>query len=295
MRAKGLSRQVVIIGGGLTGISTAMHLRGPYLLLERDSSLGGLARTEQSQGFFFDHTGHWLHLRDPYIKELVSGLMGDQLVKVDRVARIHSHGRRTLYPFQANLKGLPPEVIQECLVGFVKTLLARGEQEPRNFEEYVHHHFGDGIARHFMIPYNTKLWGVHPREITSAWCSRFVPKPDLEQVVAGAVGAGPGEMGYNVSFLYPKEGGIESLSRALAGTLDSDKVQLNSEVEQIDPRARTVQVGGEVIPYHALMSSMPLPDLVRRLVDPPDEVVQAAGRLRATAVRCFIPPESWAG
>ena len=42
-----------------------------------------------------------------------------------------------------------------------------------------------------MIPYNTKLWGVHPREITSEWCSRFVPLPKLEDVVKGAVGDVP--------------------------------------------------------------------------------------------------------
>ena len=58
-----------------------------------------------------------------------------------------------------------------------------------------------------MIPYNEKLWGVHPREITAAWCSRFVPLPKLEQVIAGAVGAGPPELGYNQSFLYPKRAG----------------------------------------------------------------------------------------
>jgi len=278
---------VIIVGGGLTGISTALHLRGPrpYLLLERDGALGGLARTEQVYGYSFDHTGHWLHLRDPYIKELVTGLIGDQLVSVDRVARIHSHGRRTLYPFQANLRGLPPDVIQECLVGFVRTLIARGEREPRNFEEYIHHHFGEGIARHFMIPYNTKLWGVHPREITSAWCSRFVPKPDLEQVVAGAVGAGEAQMGYNVQILYPRTGGIETLSRALAGELDSEKVKLHTEVEAVDPDARTVTVGGETLEYHALMSSMPLPELVGRMPDPPAEVAEAAGKLRATSLR----------
>ena len=54
-----------------------------------------------------------------------------------------------------------------------------------------------------MVPYNEKIWGVHPREITAAWCARFVPLPNLEQIIAGAVGAGPPEMGYNQTFLYP--------------------------------------------------------------------------------------------
>ncbi len=278
---------VVIIGGGLTGISAAMHLKRPWRLLERDEALGGLARTEKRDGFCFDHTGHWLHLRDPYIKGLVTGLMGDGLCEVERVARIHTHGRRTLYPFQGNLHGLPRSVVQECLVSYVQALLRKGDRpEPRNFEEYINHHFGEGIGRHFMIPYNTKLWGVPPSEITSAWCSRFVPRPDLEQVIAGAIGGGEAQLGYNVRFLYPKTGGIETMSQALAGQLDPARVSLNTAVAALDQRARTVTTtGGETVPYHACVSTMPLPKLVGALADPPDEVLEAAGKLRATAVR----------
>jgi len=277
--------RVIIAGGGLTGISAAMHLRQPYLLLERDGSLGGLARTRQREDFFFDETGHWLHLRDPYIKDLVDGVMGDGLVQVERRARIYSHQTLTPYPFQANLHGLPPQVVYQCLMGLIRARMEQGQAPPHNFEQYILYHFGEGIAQHFMIPYNTKLWGVHPREVTSAWCSRFVPIPDLEQVVAGSVGAGPAVMGYNTRFLYPRHGGIESLSRALAHRLDPKSTRLNAEVESVDPRGRTVSVGGEQIPYKALISSMPLRSLVQRIQDPPTEVVDAAGRLRATPVR----------
>ena len=276
----------VIIGGGLTGISTALHLQRPYVVLEREHEVGGLARTDHKQGFWFDRTGHWLHLRDPGIKELVTGLMGDELVQVDRRARIYSHGAHTLYPFQANLHGLPPEVVNQCLMGFIRTLLQRGDEEPRNFEEYIQHHFGDGIARHFMVPYNSKLWGVHPSEITSAWCQRFVPIPDPEQVVAGAVGAGPAELGYNISFLYPRQGGIQTMTRALAAQLDPAQVRTHAAVEAVDTARRTVSVGGEDVPYHALVSSAPLPELLAMLrPEPPDEVLEAAGWLRATPVR----------
>src|SRR6185436_17036830 len=54
---------VVILGGGLTGISTAVHLRAPWVLFEREERLGGHARTDERDGYRFDKTGHWLHLR----------------------------------------------------------------------------------------------------------------------------------------------------------------------------------------------------------------------------------------
>ena len=84
--------------------------------------------------------------------------------------------------------------------------LAQNKPEPNNFEEFCLAHFGEGISRHFMIPYNTRLWGVHPSEITADWCSRFVPLPRLEDVIAGAVGMNDRELGYNVRFVYPRLG-----------------------------------------------------------------------------------------
>src|SRR5882762_7766682 len=85
----------------------------------------------------------------------------------------------------------------------------------RNFEKLCLVHFGAGISRHFMIPYNSRLWGVHPREITSSWCQRFVPLPRLEDVLAGAVGLNDRELGYNTHFIYPRLG-IGELAQGMA-------------------------------------------------------------------------------
>jgi protoporphyrinogen oxidase len=274
---------VVVLGGGLTGISTALHLGGrrPFVLFEQEERLGGHARTDQREGFYFDKTGHWLHLRDDYTRALVSDLLGDQVTPVARNARVFSHGALTRYPFQSNLHGLPPAVVKECLLAYLDRPQAL---EPRNFEEYCLKHFGAGIARHFMVPYNRKLWGVEPGEITAAWCDRFVPRPTLEQVVAGAVGANPPELGYNISFLYPRQGGIESLTRALTARLAGGHVHTRSRVERVDPDARTVVVGGETVRYGALVSTLPLPELMGCMAGLPPAVEQAAARLRATPV-----------
>jgi protoporphyrinogen oxidase len=274
---------VVVLGGGLTGISTALHLgaRTPWLLLEKADRLGGHARTEERDGFYFDKTGHWLHLRDPYTKSLVGELLPDGMTRVERRARVFSHGALTRYPFQANLHGLPPEVVKECLLGFVER---RQSGDPRNFEEYCEQHFGHGISRHFMVPYNQKLWGVHPREITAAWCDRFVPRPSLEQVVAGAVGASPPELGYNVSFLYPKQGGIETLARALVARLDSSRVRTGVAFDRIDPDKKVIRMGGETLRYRALVATLPLPELFARMDGLPPAVERAASQLRCTSV-----------
>ena len=295
----GEARKTVILGGGLTGISAAVHLRSRWVLLEKEARLGGHARTDERDGYRFDKTGHWLHLRDPAVKQLVSEILPGQMQAVARKARIFSHGVLTRYPYQANLHGLPPEVIKDCLLGVIDARLAearRSEQvqrgegaapEPTNFEEYCLRHFGAGISRHFMIPYNERLWGVSPREITADWCSRFVPLPDLDQVIAGAVGAGPPELGYNVSFLYPKQGGIETFTRALQTRmrLSEGQVHTATSPDVVDWERRRVVVGGESIPYRAVVATIPLPELLRRMPGLPPEIEAAAARLRCTTLR----------
>ena len=111
---------MVILGGGLTGISTAAHLDAPWVLFERDDRLGGHARTDERDGYKFDKTGHWLHLRDAGVKRLVEEILPGEMVPVARRARIFSHGGLTRFPFQANLHGLPPEVVKECLLGVIE-------------------------------------------------------------------------------------------------------------------------------------------------------------------------------
>ena len=134
-----------------------------------------------------------------------------------------------------------------------------------------------------------------------SWCSRFVPLPNLEQIVAGAVGAGPPEMGYNIGFLYPKSGGIETFTRALQTRMrtDTGRVHTRSVPDVVDWQRRAVVVGGERVPYRALVASIPLPELLKRMPDLPPEIEAHATRLRCTTLRYINiasrakPPADW--
>jgi protoporphyrinogen oxidase len=143
--------------------------------------------------------------------------------------------------------------------------------------------FGAGISKHFMLPYNTRLWGVSPSEVTSEWCERFVPLPQLEDVLRGALGAQPPELGYNANFWYP-EHGIGSFSDALAARTP---VELSRAPEQIDLERRVLVFRDEEVPFDVLVSSIPLPALLRLLSTLPTPVAEAASRLRSTHLHYF--------
>jgi protoporphyrinogen oxidase len=283
---------VLILGGGLAGLSTAFHLRRPWLLVERESRVGGLVRTETMHGGFrFDPTGHWLHLRDPGIKALVhERLLKDGLVTVARRAAVFTRGVFTRFPYQVNTHGLPAEVVAENLLGFVEATMGEGgralrEREPANFEEFILRHLGAGFAKNFMVPYNTKLFGVPPRELSAAWCGRFVPKPSLKEVVDGALGLGSDALGYNATFVYPKEGGIEGLALALHRALEGGEIRVSTQPTALDWERRVAKLSdGTEVRWSALVSTLPLPALVGLLHEVPDAVREAASRLRATDV-----------
>jgi protoporphyrinogen oxidase len=211
---------VVVLGAGLTGLSAAYYLREAghraVRLCEREGEPGGLVRTKtlsyEGYVYKFDFTGHFLHLRDPEIKELIGKCIPVGLDFVERDAWIYSHGVFTPYPFQTNLHGLPLSVVNECLLGYIAARAkdaGLGHEPPADFEEWILRGVGEGIAKYFMIPYNTKLWGVPPSEMTTDWMNRFVPPAPMEKVVAGALGLRDESAGYNASFQYPREGGIQ--------------------------------------------------------------------------------------
>ncbi|TPV94590.1 MAG: hypothetical protein B7733_14310 [Myxococcales bacterium FL481] len=284
---------VLILGGGLTGLSAALHVRRkPVRLVEREQRVGGHARSRRRDGFTFDITGHWLHVRDARVHQLIDALFdADEWITVDRRTRVYSHNTLLPYPFQANLFGLPREVVHECLTGFftAHTAAQRDSTPPRTFAAFVESRFGAGISRHFFVPYNTKLWGMHPDGLTPDWVTRYVPVPNADQVIAGAIGLPQEGLGYNAQFRYPRAGGIDHLPNRIYRELTTRRgrgqpvrIDLATDVEEIDPTNRRIKLDRDPnwIAYERLISTIPLPELIRRIPTAPSSVVAAANALR---------------
>jgi protoporphyrinogen oxidase len=277
-------KKVVVIGGGLAGASAAYHLLDhDPILFERESSVGGLCRSFRQDGFTFDCTGHLIHLRNQYVKDLVAKLLPNAFNSHERFASIYSKAVTTPYPFQANTYGLPPEVVKQCVMGFVETLQSPTNGTPNNFHDWIVKTFGCGIAEHFMLPYNEKFWKQDLRTITSDWVSWSIPKPSLDEVMNGALGLTNKGMGYNPRFIYPREGGIECLPRALATPVK--RTYLNETLQFIDPKNKVVRmVSGREETYDSLVTTLPLPETFRLLKDTSDSLRYSAARLRAIGV-----------
>ncbi len=315
--------QAVVLGAGPTGLAAACHLGEDALLLERLGTVGGWCRSIHDRGFTFDHAGHIMFSNDPYVLKLYDMLLGPNLHWQDREAWVYSKNVYTRYPFQGALYGLPPKVIKECIVGAIEArfgnlgrldgcaaapcvvkpvedccadgtadaansgALAARKRDSRNFEEFIYQVWGKGIARHFAIPYNQKLWTVPLAEMETSWLGGRVPLPDLEQIIEGALEPAGKPMGPNARFGYPLSGGFQAL---MSGFLPHIKgrIEMNAEAAQLLPRAHLlVMADGRRYRYEHLVSTIPLPELVRLAgAEAPDEVRAAARALRHLSVRC---------
>lgn len=224
---KNIVGKIVIIGAGLTGLSTAYHLEQAgytdYEILEQEEDVGGLCRSLHKDGFIFDYTGHLLHLSNDYARDLVHSVFPrEQFAHIQRRSAIYSHNTFTRYPFQINLHGLPHNVIIDCIESFVNrptTTTSSSSSEFVSFREWVLANFGEGIGRHFFFPYQQKIFDINIDELSASWTGRFVPSTSLGDLLRGAFGATTDEVGYNATFFYPQAGGIirwvEALHRAI--------------------------------------------------------------------------------
>ncbi len=282
-----------MVGGGLAGLACARTLGAGFTLIEAEPRLGGLCRTDRVDGFFFDWTGHWFHARDPEIRKLIEErwLKGN-LLTVERRAVIFSEGLWTRFPYQNHLYGLPAETIAECIEGLVEATLGPGgkelrERPPANAADFIRRNLGAGFERKFLRPYNEKLFTVPIEELSPEWGGRFIPRPGFKEVLRGALGPVREGAGYNASFWYPREGGIESLVRALEADVRAlpGEIRTSCALESIDLENKNVRVSGNIsIPYHRLVLTLPLQVAARLLVGAPPDVREAGEQLRAVSV-----------
>ena len=281
-----MRKKVIILGAGLAGLSAAWHLQRrnvDCLVFEKEPEVGGLCRSKTKNGFTFDYDGHLLHFKHHYALELVKDLLKDNLAEHKRSAWIYSYGRFTRYPFQANLYGLPPEIVKECLSGFAQLKNNGYAERNGNFLHWIQAAFGKGIARYFMVPYNKKFWTVSPKELTCDWLDGIIPVPTLNQIIEGTIEESKRQFGYNARFWYPKKGGINQLPQALAGQIKN--VYTNRSVEEIDLSRKEIKLSsGEKEKFDYLVSTIPLPEFPDLIEGLPSHISSEFKNLRWNSI-----------
>ena len=209
--------------------------------------------------------------------------LGDAVLRHQRESWIRAAGTFVPYPFQNNIRRLPPALAWECVHGLLpgrRTDL--GGQPPANFRQWIEYVFGEGISRHFMLPYNFKVWATPPELMSYKWIGERVSVIDLEKVLKNILlNVDDVSWGPNNLFKFPLHGGTGEIYRRVAESF-KDHIRYGRAVTGVDPVAKhVVTATGERIGYEHLLFTGPLDILAQRLLtQAPDAVREAAQGLQ---------------
>lgn len=287
--------KIVILGSGPTGLGAGYRLKElghtNFVIVDRHPYVGGLSHSfTDAAGFTWDIGGHVMFSHYKYYDDCFEKLMGDQFTLNNRESWVRMFERWVPYPFQNNIRYLPAQARYECLSGLVKAQSGKGvvktPGEAANFGEFIDVVFGEGIARHFMRPYNFKVWAHPPEMMNKTWIGERVAVLDVDRALKNVLleqddfGWGP-----NNQFKFPLKGGTGEFYRRFGLALQ-DHLRLGSAVDLIDAREQVITLtSGERIEYDVLISTMPVDRLCTAYLGSqlPAAVVEAAGRLKHSA------------
>jgi protoporphyrinogen oxidase len=166
-------KPLLIIGAGPAGLALACHHQGPTQIIEAGREVGGLCRSIEFGGALCDTGGHSFHTPFPEVAVWVAELMAGNWEEQRRDARVWFNGAMIPYPFQQHLDHIgDARIADECRSAMpVSASTAAGSV---HFEEWIERRFGAGIAHHFMLPYNRKLWARDLSTMDTDWVAERV-------------------------------------------------------------------------------------------------------------------------
>ncbi|MBK8977835.1 MAG: FAD-dependent oxidoreductase [Planctomycetes bacterium] len=322
-----MSSHVVILGGGLAGLSCGYELvqRGNRVtILEREPHVGGMASSFVEDGDEYwtqDFGPHRFHSQDKNLIQHVRDILGDNIVTAERLSRIVLFGKFFDYPLVTKnvLKSMPRLLLIKALLDYAwvrfcdKTRLRRYDE--KTFEGWVTRRFGKTLYKIFFGQYTEKAWGMSPSLISSDWASQRITVLGLWDTIKKTLRrpkAGETPRTLVKSFIYPKYGGIGELARGYARRIEESgtgsQVLTNAPAVKIHRdgmRVTGIEYGKherQRIEADAYVNTIPVTALAAALAPKaPDEVLKAARSLEYVSIvfvylklnRPSVSPDSW--
>ena len=323
-----MSKHVVILGGGLAGLSCGYELvqRGVRVtVLEREPHVGGMASsfTETSDGeeWTYDFGPHRFHSRDDHLIDHVRHILGDNTVTAKRLSRIVLFNKFFDYPLVGSnvLKSMPPHLLVRAMWDYmwIRTLdtLRLTRHTDDNFEGWVTRRFGHTLYRIFFGEYTAKAWKMDPSQISADWASQRITLLNLWDTIKKTLfrpKAGETPRTLVTSFIYPKHGGIGELARGYARKIEESgtgsRVLVNAPAVKIHRNGMRV-VGVEygkherqTIEADHYVSTIPVTALTKACAPKaPADVIESANSLDYVSIvfvylklnRKSVSPDSW--
>jgi len=287
-------KHVVIIGAGPAGLTAAYELAKLEVhptVLEKGDRVGGLARTEDYKGFYFDMGGHRFFTKVWEVKKVWHEVLGKDFLRRPRLSRIYYDGKFFDYPLKPinALFGLGVWESIRIVLSYLRWQISPYRRE-ESFEQWVTNRFGKRLFEIFFKSYTEKVWGISCSELKAEWAAQRIKDLSLKTVLLSMF-LKPKETIKTLieEFDYPRRG-PGMMWNSIKETIEKNggEVRLNSGVVGIQRNGKGIEsvvVGyngnKETIRGTHFISSMPVTEFVAKLDPPaPPAVCAAAQRLK---------------
>lgn len=262
-------KNIIILGGGLSGISTAYFLQdkdwiGNITVLEKESVTGGLCRSIRKNGYIYDIGPHILFSKDKEMLNLMLGVL-DEKNDLKRSNEIYYKGKHIQYPFENDLSKLPEEELNYCIQAFNHNPYEN--YDATNMIQFFLKTFGEGITNTYLRPYNEKIWKYDPAFMNTSMVDR-IPKPTQDDIRRSAAGETIEGYLHQLYFSFPTNGGIQAVVDGFRNKLNPDKCKIctNSAVSNISKNGEKYSVvtsDGNTYEADLLISTIPIQELTK--------------------------------
>ena len=249
-----INTKYLIIGAGISGLMFANCKKDDYLIVEKESEIGGYCRTIYQDGFIWDYAGHFFHFKTDEMKKFFMDNMKDEkLINQVKNTKIYYKGNLIDYPFQTNIHQLEKQEFIDCLYD----LYNKSEKENYDsFLDMLYGKFGKSIVEKFLKPYNEKLYACDLNLLDKEAMGRFFPYANINQIINNMKEAN--NSSYNNTFMYPENGAMSFLNK-LYNNLDKTRIKLNTSIVSINYEKKiAITSNDEEIQYEYLINTIPL-------------------------------------
>lgn len=274
---------IAIIGAGMAGFGAAYRLHSEGirpLLYEKESYYGGNAASYKHKGFLFDRGPHVSFTKNERIQKLFAESVNHQYETIQARVNNYWKGYWIKHPAQCNLYGLPEDLVVDVVADFVHA--QHHEYGAVNdYKDWLIASYGTTFATTFPMQYGLKYHTTTADNMSTEWVGPRLYRPDLKEVLHGALSPSTADVHYVTEWRYPSKGGFMSYLDCFA---DKANLQLDHELIALNPKTRELHFanGLVVAPYDHVISSLPLPELIPMISGVPDEVTEASQQLACT-------------
>lgn len=250
--------KIAVFGAGISGLSVSRLLKDKgydVTVFEKESSIGGLARSRVTNGILYDpHGGHIFNSKKQEVMDWVFSIMHkDKWKFTPRNAKIYFNGKFISYPFELSLCELDINDAVDCVHDFI---LAQQGKEPDNFKDWLIWNFGQAICDYYMIPYNEKIWAYPLDKMETKWMAGKMPLPTKKEMIYSMLLKDPTERKMpHSTFYYPIDGGIQSFMNEVSKGLD---IRCNTPIKDVRV-SESKWIVNEEDAFERVISTIPLP------------------------------------